>query len=106
MSKADKQRILRLKEVMQERNWSREKLAEDAGVSVTTISNINSELHLPSIDTLVRIANVMDVDVRELFRPTKPSKLTDKDVKKAIEHIKSSLKVLEGREDGDSIEVV
>lgn len=96
MSKADKQRILRLKEVMQEHNWSREKLAEEAGVSVTTISNINSELHLPSIDTLVRIAHVMDVDVRELFRPTKPSQASDKDVQKAIEHIKISLKALEG----------
>jgi DNA-binding XRE family transcriptional regulator len=96
MDKKEKVKILRLKEVMQELRWSRERLAEEAEVSVTTISNINSELHLPSIETLVRIAEVMDVDVRDLFRPTKPSSVSQKDLQTAIEHFKSGLRVLEG----------
>lgn len=96
MSKTEKVKILRLKDAMNELGWSREKLAEEAGVSVTTISNINSELHLPSIETLVRIAEVMDVDVRDLFRPTKPSTITQSDLQTAIEHFKSGLRALEG----------
>jgi transcriptional regulator with XRE-family HTH domain len=98
MGKTGKVKILRLKDMMHELGWSREKLAEEAGVSVTTISNINSELHLPSIETLVRIAEVMDVDVRDLFRPTRPSTVSQKDLQAAIEHIKSGLRVLEGND--------
>ena len=100
MDKNEKAKILRLKEVMQELGWSREKLAQAVEVSVTSISNINSGLHLPSIETLVKIAMVMDVDVRELFHPTKKGSVSLVEVNAAKDHLLKALKSLEGDVNG------
>ena len=96
MDKNEKAKILRLKEVMQELGWSREKLAEAVQVSVTSISNINSGQHLPSIETLIKIATVMDIDVRDLFVPTKPARISDATLKTALQHLKTGINALEG----------
>ena len=88
--------ILRIKEVMALKGKSREELANAVGVSKTTISNICSETSLPTIKLLVDIANALDVDIRELFVPTKEIQITEAEVLKAKEHISKALAALNG----------
>ena len=75
--------VLRLKEIMAQKNMSREELANKVGVSMTTISNINSEKNLPTIQLLLQLAEALDVDIREMFVPTKGNVVTQTEVEEA-----------------------
>lgn len=46
------------------RKWSQEKLAEEAGVSKQTIVNLEKKHHSPSYDTIIRVIEVLDIDVK------------------------------------------
>ena len=96
MDKNEKAKILRLKEVMQELGWSRADLAKEVGLTPTSISNIHSGLHLPSIENLQKIAYAMDVDIRELFNPTKKGSASLVEINAAKDHILKALKSLDG----------
>lgn len=63
--------ILRLKEVLAERGVSGKDLASKVGMTPTTISNIIQGNNFPKPETLVAIASALDVDVKDLFIPTK-----------------------------------
>lgn len=56
---------------MKEKGVSREDLANKVGVSMTTISNISTEKNYPTIPLLLSMAEALDVDIREMFEPTK-----------------------------------
>jgi DNA-binding XRE family transcriptional regulator len=88
--------ILRLKEIMALKGISRDDLANKVEVSPTTISNISSEKNLPTIQLLIKIADVLDVDVRELFIPTKGTAVTQQEVEEAKVLLNKSLKILGG----------
>ncbi len=88
--------ILRLKELMNIKGINREDLANKVGVSMTTISNISSEKNLPTINLLLQIAEVLGVDIREMFVPTKGSVVTQSEVDEAKVLIENSLKILNG----------
>lgn len=90
--------ILRLKELMAKKGMSREDLANKVGVSRTTISNINKENNLPTIHLLLQIAETLDVDIREMFVPTKGSLITQSEVEEARELIKKGLEKLSAKE--------
>ena len=66
--------LLRLKEVLKQKEVTSKDLAQLVEVSVTTISNIISGRNFPKADLLLSIANTLDVDIRELFVPTKEVK--------------------------------
>lgn len=87
--------ILRLKELMAQKGMSREDLASKVGVSMTTISNINSENNLPTIHLLLQIAKALDVDIREMFVPTKGTAISQLEVEEVKDLLKRSLKILE-----------
>jgi len=89
--------VLRLKEVMVQKGISREDLADKVKVSVTTISNINTESSLPTIKLLLKIAKALDIDVRELFIPTKADVVIQSDVNEATVLINKALEVLQGK---------
>jgi transcriptional regulator with XRE-family HTH domain len=89
--------ILRLKELMSQKGMSREDLANKVGVSMTTISNINSEKNLPTIHLLLQIAEALDVDVREMFVPTKGNVVTQSEVDEAKDFIEKGLRILEAK---------
>lgn len=89
--------ILRLKELMSQKGMSREDLANKVGVSMTTISNINSEKNLPTIHLLLQIAEALDVDVREMFVPTKGNVVTQNEVDEAKDLIEKGLRILEAK---------
>jgi transcriptional regulator with XRE-family HTH domain len=86
--------VLRLKELMSLKGISREELANKVGVSMTTISNINSEKNLPTIHLLLQIAEALDVDIREMFVPTKGNLVVQSEIEEAKELIKSGLEKL------------
>ena len=46
---------------------SQEKLAEIVGVSQKTISNIESNIHIPNVLIAMRLARTLKVDIYELF---------------------------------------
>ena len=54
----------RIEEVMHEKGFNNVKLAQALGVTKSTISN---NLKKPSLDTLIRIAEVLDVKVSDLL---------------------------------------
>lgn len=88
--------VLRLKEIMAQKGMSREELASKVGVSMTTISNINSEKNLPTIQLLLQLAEALDVDIREMFVPTRGNIVTQNEVEDAKEFIYKGLRILNG----------
>ncbi|MEC4005506.1 helix-turn-helix transcriptional regulator [Flavobacterium sp. SUN052] len=88
--------VLRLKELMNLKGISREELSNKVGVSTTTISNINSEKNLPTINLLLQIAEALDVDIREMFVPTKGNLVVQSEVDEAKELLIKSLRILGG----------
>lgn len=89
--------VLRLKELMSQKGMSREDLANKVGVSMTTISNINSEKNLPTIHLLLQIAEALDVDIREMFVPTKGNVVVQSEIEEAKELIEKALSRLYGK---------
>ena len=61
----------RIKVVLAEKQRTNRWLAEQTGKSENTISRWCSNKSQPSIAQLQEIANLLDVDVRFLIRPTK-----------------------------------
>ena len=69
--KEDKLNLLRLAEVLAEKGMQGKELAEKLGITLTTVSNITQGNNFPKPETLLKIAEALDVDIRELFIPTK-----------------------------------
>lgn len=63
--------ILKLKEVMKQKGITGVELSSTVGVTPASISNIVNGNSFPKPETLLDIAKALDVDVRELFLPTK-----------------------------------
>ena len=66
--------INRIKVVLVEKQRTSKWLAEQLGKSENTISKWCSIKVQPSLETLVRIAVILDLDVRELIVSTKESR--------------------------------
>ena len=75
--------------------WNQETLAEKAGVSKNTISDIETGQKFARANTLVRLAEVLQTEVYELLKPDNvmPDKSADilakygEEVKEAVEKI-------------------
>lgn len=66
--------MLRIKEIMKNKGVNQTELAQRLGVNQVAVSkSINGN---PTLETLLKIANVLDVDVRELIAPTKNDNIT------------------------------
>jgi Predicted transcriptional regulator len=63
--------INRLKVVLVEQNRTGKWLAETLGKNEATVSRWCTNEMQPSLETLVKIANALDVDVKELLISTK-----------------------------------
>lgn len=63
--------ILRLKELIVAKGMTGKELAEKVNVTPASISNIVQGNSFPKPELLLKISEVLDVDVRELFNPTK-----------------------------------
>ena len=56
----------RIKELLKARGMTQRQLAKDANVSVSYLAGIESDKYKPSIKTLARIANALNVAIEEL----------------------------------------
>ncbi len=63
--------LLRVKEILKEKGITGKELAEQIGISETGMSNIVKGQSLPRQDVLLQLADTLDVDIRDLFNPTK-----------------------------------
>jgi transcriptional regulator with XRE-family HTH domain len=57
-----------LREKREERGLSMRELAHQAGLSQAMISFVEHELRNPTLDTLLRMANVLKVDLSDVLR--------------------------------------
>lgn len=89
--------ILRIKEIMQEKNISRDELAKKVKLSPTSISNICNEASYPKYSKLAVFAKALDVDVRELFHSTKGQAIGKSELDEAKDLISQGLKILQGK---------
>ena len=69
-----KKQINRIRVVLAEKDRTNKWLSEKVGKNRTTISRWCTNDMQPSLETLVEIAEALDVDVRELLVPTKYNK--------------------------------
>lgn len=67
----DKQGMNRIKEVLKEQGRTQTWLAEKIEKSYVVVTNYCNNNAQPSIEVLRKIAEVLDVNVRELLVPTK-----------------------------------
>lgn len=58
---------LRIKEIMSKRDVTSAWLAEQVGISKVAVSNIVTGKSSPSLDNLIKIANVLNVPITELI---------------------------------------
>ena len=63
--------INRIKVVLVEKRRTNKWLAEELGMNTTTISRWCRTDVQPPLETLVEVARLLDVDIRELLVPTK-----------------------------------
>ena len=68
-----------IKTLRNRRGWSQENLAEKAGVSKNTISDIETGQKFARVKTFVRLAKAFETEVYELLKPKNvlPDKPTD-----------------------------
>ncbi|MEX0996917.1 MAG: helix-turn-helix transcriptional regulator [Flavobacteriaceae bacterium] len=68
-----KMQINRIRVVLAEKDRTNKWLAEKVGKNRTTVSRWCTNDMQPSLETLVEIAEALDVDIRELLNTTKSS---------------------------------
>ena len=61
----------RLKVVLVENQKTSKWLAEQLGVSAVTVSKWCTNMHQPDLQTLAKIADILNVDVKDMLNSTK-----------------------------------
>ena len=69
-----KKQINRLKIVLVEQSRTNKWLAEQLGKNITTVSRWCTNETQPAIETMIKVADILKVDVRELLVSTKQEK--------------------------------
>ena len=59
---------IRLQEWRERRGWSLRHLANEAGVSFTTLYRIESDHISPTVAMLEKLADALDIDVADFFK--------------------------------------
>jgi len=60
--------IFRLREILKEKGFTIAQFAERVGISQSNLSNYMSGKISPTLDTLSKIADALDIEISELFR--------------------------------------
>jgi DNA-binding XRE family transcriptional regulator len=69
-----KKNINRIRVVLAEQNRANKWLAEQMGVSDVTVSRWVNNTQQPAVEIFLKIANILKVDIRDLFESTLPKK--------------------------------
>jgi len=62
-------KMTQLRKIRRLRDLTQEELAEKAGISAAAVYNAETGSHSPRLSTLEKIADVLEVDVRDLIQP-------------------------------------
>ena len=75
--------LKKVTQLREERNWSLYRLAKEAGISYSTLSNTFHRNNVPSVSTLMRICEGFGITLAEFFdeEGTMPKQLTVSDQK-------------------------
>jgi len=79
--------ILRLKEILKQKGISGKSLAETVGITETSLSRIINGDQQPRFELLLQIAKALDVDIRDLFIPTKENENPTEALQKVIDEL-------------------
>lgn len=93
MKEKEKPDLLQIGYYMKLNGISREEMANRLNLTRASITNITSGKTYPSIDLLLKIAEIFNLDIRDLFVPTKVN-YTDQ-LEEAKSLIKKGYKILE-----------
>lgn len=77
---------LRMKELRKIAGLSQEELGERAEISSKYVSRIEMGLHFPSIDTLVKLAVALNVELKDFFEFTHEAE-SHEELKRSIENM-------------------
>ena len=73
-----------LKTLRKENNLTQEDLADKMNVSRRTVSRWETGSNLPDLSLLVELADLYDVDMREIFNGERKNETVDKDLKETM----------------------
>ena len=79
--------MLIIKEVIKEKGYSVTSFAEKIGMAQVSLSRIINGN--PTVETLEKIANALDVNVRDLFRSSKSNKEPKEEVQMIINQLEN-----------------
>lgn len=79
--------VLRLKEILRQKGMSGKSLAETVGITETSLSRIINGDQQPRFELLLQIAEALDVDIRDLFIPTKENENPTEALQKVIDEL-------------------
>ncbi len=74
---------MRMKELRKNRRLSQEELAEKADISSKYLSRVEMGQHFPSLDVLIKLANVLNVELKDFFEFAHEAK-SSKELKEAL----------------------
>ena len=57
----------RLKELRKSKGFTQEQLAEKSGIEPPNISKLESGMHFPQPENIEKFANVLDVEIKDMF---------------------------------------
>ena len=61
---------LNLKDILEERNMTTYQLSKITGIKIPTLENWTNERSMPRLDSLVKIAHVLGIDLTDLYEVT------------------------------------
>jgi transcriptional regulator with XRE-family HTH domain len=66
---ADNKKLLgqKVRQLRKQHKYSQEQFAEQVGIDPNSVSRIECGVHYPSLDTLEKIAKILQVEMRDLF---------------------------------------
>ena len=73
-----------LKTLRKDKNLTQEELADKMNVSRRTVSRWETGSNLPDLSILVELADLYDVDMREIFNGERKNETVDKDLKETM----------------------
>ena len=76
-----------LKELRKENKLTQEQLAEKLNVSGRTVSRWETGSNLPDLDILIELADLYEVDIRELIDGERKSENMDKETKDTLKKV-------------------
>jgi len=76
-----------LKELRKESNMTQEQLAEKLNVSGRTVSRWETGSNMPDLDILIELADLYEVDIRELIDGERKSENMDKETKDTLKKV-------------------